>query len=118
MKRNTHTFADVRALALAASILFAGALPAGSAQALAQPAAALQAFSDRSPVVTYVALGDSYAAGQGAGLYENPCLQSELSYPELLDDVKHVKLIADATCSGATTTDVLSSQLSAIKKNK
>jgi lysophospholipase L1-like esterase len=55
---------------------------------------------------TYVALGDSYAAGQGAAPYENACLQSAASYPELLDERRHVKLVVDAGCSGATTADV------------
>lgn len=103
------------AIALAASLLVAGVVPAMSAQA----APAVTAASvGRSPVVTYVALGDSYAAGQGAGLYDNACLQSDLSYPETLDDLKHVKLVADASCSGATTSDVITGQLAAIKKNK
>ena len=66
------------------------------------------------------ALGDSYASGQGAGFYDpsNTCLQSDVSYPELLDDVKHVKLLTDASCSGATTFDGVSRQIPAIPKSK
>ena len=114
MNTKTRRFADAGVIALTASILFTGILPATSAQAAPAPATVV---STGSPVVNYVALGDSYAAGQGAGFYENACLQSELSYPELLDDVKHVKLITDTSCSGATTADVIG-QLSAIKTNK
>jgi lysophospholipase L1-like esterase len=119
MIRRNRTFADVGALALAASILFAGSLftvSASAAPAAAASIAAAHVDRGKSPVVNYVALGDSYAAGQGAGSYENACLQSELSYPEMLDDVKHVKLIADTSCSGATTRDLLTRQLPVILK--
>lgn len=119
MIRRNRTIADVGALALAASILFAGSLSAVSAQAAPTSAAVVTAASDRgqSPVINYVALGDSYAAGQGAGPYQNDCLQTELSYPEALDDDKHLKLIADQGCSGATV-DEVPGQLSGIKQNK
>ncbi|MET0933319.1 MAG: SGNH/GDSL hydrolase family protein [Mycetocola sp.] len=117
MIRISRTSADAGALGLAASILLAGLLVAAPAQAAPAGAVAVGAPAAQSPVVNYVALGDSYAAGQGAGFYDNACLQSDLSYPEMLDDVKHVKLLADASCSGATTTDVLG-QLGAIKMNK
>ncbi|MET4636816.1 SGNH/GDSL hydrolase family protein [Mycetocola sp. 2940] len=120
MIRRHRTFADAGALALTASILFAGLLSPVAAQAApaAAPIHAIQADQGKSPVVNYVALGDSYAAGVGAGFNEdNACRQSSLSYPELLDDIKHVKLIADASCSGATSADILR-QLSALKPNK
>jgi lysophospholipase L1-like esterase len=64
----------------------------------------------------YVALGDSYAAGQGAGRYLNSCLQSDEGYPTLLDSRKHLHLRADASCSGATTSDVVQTQLSALNR--
>jgi lysophospholipase L1-like esterase len=112
MIRRNRTFADVGALALAASILFAGSLSTVSAApAAAAPTVTVQADRGTSSVIDYVALGDSYAAGQGAGFYENACMQSALSYPEMLDDVQHVELVADASCSGATTRDVLTRQL-------
>jgi lysophospholipase L1-like esterase len=116
-----RTFADVGALALAASILFAGSLSTVSAQAApaaAAPTVAVQADRGTSSVIDYVALGDSYAAGQGAGFYDNACKQSALSYPELLDDVQHVDLVADASCSGATTRDVLTRQLRVLATNR
>lgn len=124
MIRRHRTFADAGALALTASLLFAGLLSPVAAQAVSAPAAtpaaasAVQTDPGKSPVVNYVALGDSYAAGVGAGFNEaNACRQSSLSYPELLDAIKHVKLITDASCSGATTTDLLG-QLSALKPHK
>lgn len=59
----------------------------------------------------YIALGDSYAAGQGAGPYLDACDRSDSSYAELAADVKAVKLVTNAACSGKTTQDVISSQL-------
>ncbi len=64
----------------------------------------------------YVALGDSYAAGQGGGSYLNGCLQSRNGYPSMLDELTHVHLRADSTCSGATTDDVLHRQLLALNR--
>ncbi|MCU1445340.1 MAG: hydrolase family protein [Cryobacterium sp.] len=117
---------------MAMSVLFSGVLVAGSAQAAPVGVAAQsgqaqagqaqsghdQSDQNRSRVVTYVALGDSYAAGQGALPYENACLQNASSYPEVLDDLKHVRLVADPSCSGATTADVLSVQIPSIRKTR
>jgi lysophospholipase L1-like esterase len=75
---------------------------------------ALPAAAD-SPSVQYVALGDSYAAGQGAPPYLNSCLQSTKGYPALLDSEQSIHLRANATCSGATTSSVADTQLSALK---
>jgi lysophospholipase L1-like esterase len=66
---------------------------------------ALPAAAD-SPAVQYVALGDSYAAGQGALPYLNSCLQSTKGYPALLDSEKHIHLQANETCTGAETSEV------------
>lgn len=66
--------------------------------------------------VQYVALGDSYAAGVGAPPYaDDICLQSNNGYPELLNSEKSIHLRANATCSGATTSEVADTQLSALK---
>lgn len=59
----------------------------------------------------YIALGDSYAAGQGAGPYQDACYRSENSYAELAADAKAIKLVANAACSGKTTQEVISTQL-------
>jgi lysophospholipase L1-like esterase len=60
----------------------------------------------------YVALGDSYAAGVGAGPYTDPtCLRGTGGYaPLLAAEVKASSFAYDA-CSGATTADVLAEQL-------
>jgi len=69
-----------------------------------------------SGTVRYVALGDSYAAGQGAGSYLNDCKQSTKGYPALLAAEKHVRLEANETCTGATTAEVADTQLSALHR--
>ena len=86
-----------RAIAVAAIIaLFA--IPVG----VAGPAVA----APPPPVAKYVALGDSYAAGQGTGVYLNVCLQSPLGYPGLLDAEPRVNLLRNAACTGADFDDV------------
>jgi lysophospholipase L1-like esterase len=76
---------------------------------------ALPAAAD-SATVQYVALGDSYAAGQGAPPYLNTCLQSDNGYPALLDSEKRIHLRANETCTGATTDEVTDSQLAALNR--
>ena len=59
---------------------------------------------------TYVALGDSYASGVGAGPYisgSGSCLRSSRSYPYRLGR----RVAAQRACAGATTGDVLARQL-------
>ena len=81
---------------------------AGFASVGALPAAGV---SDGN--VEYVALGDSYAAGTAAGTYPN-CQQSTAGYPALLVDLgRRIDLQANVTCSGATTSSVATTQLSA-----
>jgi hypothetical protein len=73
-----------------------------------------------SNVRKYVALGDSYAsaAGQGPFVDTGPCNRSAHNYPAVVaeglglsrDDDSYV----DVSCSAATTTDVLSTQLDAV----
>jgi lysophospholipase L1-like esterase len=64
----------------------------------------------------YVALGDSYAAGQGAGPYLDECFRSENAYSELADDLKTVKFVSNAACSGRTTQDVVKYQLGQLNR--
>jgi hypothetical protein len=62
----------------------------------------------------YVALGDSYSSGVGAGDYTSSsgdCDQSTNAYPYLWDDSESPSSFSDEACSGATTTDVLDDQL-------
>ncbi len=57
----------------------------------------------------YVALGDSYAAGQASD-----CTHTASSYPLLLDRLPSIKLVSDVSCAGATTTTVTTSQIGAV----
>src|SRR5215213_7683907 len=70
-----------------------------------------------SRTVQYVALGDSYAAGQGGGDYLNNCLESPNGYPYVLDPKRRIDLQANVACTGASTFTVLSTQLSALNKD-
>ncbi len=64
--------------------------------------------------IRYVALGDSFAAGQGGGAYLNSCKQTRGGYPALLDRAGRIRLVSNQSCSGATTSDVLRNQLGAL----
>ncbi|HEY5835453.1 SGNH/GDSL hydrolase family protein [Streptomyces sp.] len=63
---------------------------------------------------SYVALGDSYSAGNGAGNYDGAsggCHRSFSAYPYLWKNQHAPSSFADTSCSGAVTTDVTNSQL-------
>lgn len=85
-------------------------------------AASPQAHVTAPPAAKYVAMGDSFASGLGAGDYapgtDGGCYRSARSYPEALVAGAHalgrsVDFI-NATCSGATIQSVRSSQLGAV----
>ena len=95
-RRRTALAAGLATLALAAS------LAAAPAQAV-----------DKTK---YIALGDSYAAGLGAGPYLDDCYRSENTYSELAAHKKTIKLVANAACSGKTTQDVVNTQLRQLNK--
>lgn len=62
----------------------------------------------------YVALGDSYSAGNGAGNYissSGDCHRSNSAYPALWAAAHSPSSFTFAACSGAVTTDVTNSQL-------
>ena len=63
----------------------------------------------------YVALGDSYSSGVGTDHYDlsSSCDRSSLAYPALVAAAKSYALNFQA-CSGATTTDVVHSQVAAL----
>jgi lysophospholipase L1-like esterase len=64
-----------------------------------------------SQPVSYVALGDSYSSGDGAGNYSGgSCLQSANAYPVLWHKA-HGGAFTNETCAGATTADVIRGQL-------
>jgi lysophospholipase L1-like esterase len=65
----------------------------------------------------YVALGDSYSSGVGAGHYDTAsgdCKRSRLNYPALSAAAHSQYTLKDVSCSGATIADVRNSQLSAL----
>ncbi len=64
----------------------------------------------------YVALGDSYSSGTGAGSYgsSGSCKRSANSYPQLWANANAPSSFAFVACSGAVTSDVLNSQVSAV----
>jgi lysophospholipase L1-like esterase len=70
-----------------------------------------------APGDRYVALGDSYASGVGAGNYissSGSCLRSTSAYSALWAAANSPASYTSVACSGATTTSVGSSQLSAL----
>ncbi|HEV2253665.1 MAG TPA: SGNH/GDSL hydrolase family protein [Streptosporangiaceae bacterium] len=67
--------------------------------------------------VNYVALGDSYSSGLGAGDYissSGSCDRSTNAYPEQWAGANSPATFTSVACSGATTADVLASQVSAL----
>jgi lysophospholipase L1-like esterase len=67
--------------------------------------------------VNYVALGDSYSSGVGAGSYivgSGSCLRSTKAYPQLWTNAHGPSSFVFAACSGAKTTDVSATQLGAL----
>ncbi|WP_326594793.1 SGNH/GDSL hydrolase family protein [Streptomyces sp. NBC_01803] len=64
--------------------------------------------------VEYVALGDSYSAGVGAGGYDSAsgdCKRSAAAYPELWAEANAPASFDFTACFAARTTDVIDSQL-------
>jgi lysophospholipase L1-like esterase len=60
---------------------------------------------------SYVALGDSYAAGPGIpNVVHSACQRSDHNYPSLVADARHFSSFRDASCSGARTIDMTQSQ--------
>jgi len=94
------------ARALAALVaLLAAALGAVLTPSTAQAAAA----------VNYVALGDSYSSGVGAGPYDlSTCLRSQKSYAPLWAAANAVTSFRFAACGGAVTSDVISNQVGSL----
>lgn len=92
--------ATLSALLLSAALSFTGA---GAAQAAGEAAA-----------TGYVALGDSYSSGVGAGSYDSgsgDCKRSTRAYPALWAASHSPSSFAFTACSGARTGDVIAGQL-------
>ena len=69
--------------------------------------------------IRYVALGDSYSSGVGAGGYfesSGDCLRSPNAYPALWVNAHEVASFTFAACSGATTADVLAGQIGVLSE--
>lgn len=64
--------------------------------------------------VRYVALGDSYSSGVGAGDESGSCDQSPNAYGPLWTSANSPVAFTFAACSGATTSSVITSQLSSV----
>ncbi|MBB5868096.1 lysophospholipase L1-like esterase [Allocatelliglobosispora scoriae] len=67
--------------------------------------------------VNYVALGDSYSSGVGAGNYipsSGSCNRSPNAYPALWAAAHSTATYSSVACSGATTASLISSQVPAL----
>ena len=77
----------------------------------------LKPLAAAPPPVRYVALGDSYSAGTGAGPYTaagQPCERSRNAFPQFWASRHHPASFVSVACSSATTATVRTSQLSAL----
>lgn len=70
--------------------------------------------TDTAQSLDYVALGDSYSSGVGAGSYDSAsgnCLRSTRAYPKLWAAAHSPSSFAFTACAGARTGDVTATQL-------
>jgi lysophospholipase L1-like esterase len=78
-------------------------------------AAIFFAFAAQAMATKYVALGDSYSSGTGTRTFFEPsCQRSVYAYPYLLHEAHPTWTFVDAACAGATTSSLLSSQVSSV----
>jgi lysophospholipase L1-like esterase len=78
---------------------------------------AVAAMPAAAAVVNYVALGDSYSSGLGAGSYissSGSCDRSTNAYPERWAAAHAPASFVSVACAGATTADVTGSQVAAL----
>lgn len=106
-------------------MLVAFALCAGASIVVAPATASASSEVTKPTTVSYVALGDSFAAGQGSQVSASDliassgvCARYTTAYPELFaaQAPRHISLNSVA-CSGATAADVATSQLSALRSS-
>ncbi|HEY1855366.1 MAG TPA: SGNH/GDSL hydrolase family protein [Solirubrobacterales bacterium] len=72
-------------------------------------------FASQALATKYVALGDSYSSGTGTRtFYEPTCQRSVYAYPYLLHEAHPSWTFVDAACAGATTSTLLSEQVSSV----
>jgi lysophospholipase L1-like esterase len=96
-------------------MLTIGILTIAATLAAAVAGAAIPARA--ATTVNYVALGDSYSSGVGAGNTSGSCGQSPNAYPALWAAANHPASFAFAACSGAKVPDVINSQLSPLSSS-
>ncbi|AJE86533.1 MULTISPECIES: SGNH/GDSL hydrolase family protein [Streptomyces] len=88
---------------------YVSALTLAGAAALTGASAA---SADQAAADGYVALGDSYSSGVGAGDYDSSgCKRSANAYPQLWANAHSPSSFDFTACSGAVTGDVLANQL-------
>ncbi|MER6301276.1 SGNH/GDSL hydrolase family protein [Kitasatospora sp. NPDC001539] len=95
----------------------ARALFVAATAALLSMTTLITASSAHAAGVNYVALGDSYSAGVGAGSYlsdSGSCKRSTNAYAYLWKNAHKPSSFTFAACSGARTGDVLNSQISVL----
>lgn len=96
----SRTIAYTASLLMAAGLALTGAGTAGATENAAAEA--------------YVALGDSYSSGVGAGDYDGgsgDCKRSNRAYPVLWSNANSPSSFSFTACSGARTGDVVNNQL-------
>jgi lysophospholipase L1-like esterase len=96
-------------------VIFSAAVAASSGGLFAAVTATPAAEAASS--VQYVALGDSYSSGLGAGDYissSGSCDRSTRAYPEQWAGLNAPASFVSVACAGATTADVISSQVPAL----
>jgi lysophospholipase L1-like esterase len=111
----------VLAATVATTVVSGAAKPAPArapaARLLAVTSLPVRAQPASSLVVRYVALGDSYSAGTGAGRYSaagKSCERSASAFPQLWAARHDPASFVSVACAGATTATVRTSQLSAL----
>ncbi|MFE1176245.1 SGNH/GDSL hydrolase family protein [Streptomyces sp. NPDC058773] len=88
--------------------------------ALALTGASAAASAQLPTATGYVALGDSYSSGVGAGSYDSgsgSCKRSTKAYPALWAAAHSPSSFRFTACSGARTGDVLSSQMAPLSSS-
>ncbi|WP_407563681.1 SGNH/GDSL hydrolase family protein [Streptomyces sp. 184] len=103
--RTTRPLRLLLGFLVATTVALLGSVPAHAAES----AAGQSAYAEN-----YVALGDSYASGVGAGSYDSgsgDCKRSNNAYPVLWKNAHAPASFAFTACSGARTGDVINNQL-------
>ncbi len=103
-----------RSRSLLSALVVAGVVVAGAAL----PAAAKGKPPPKSVTATYVAMGDSYASGNGtfAPDLDYTCYRSSKAYAPLVATALGTAKLTFVACSGATTADVIGGQDRALSR--